>query len=358
MQPGIRGFLSTLFGVVIAVHALTAVLPAKADETETPTHDALEGVAPELLPAARQMLQMSSESPAFSAEALPKIRERRWDPRDPLADVPIEYRGIAGPAGAPEVKILIVNARKGSARPGILYTHGGGYVVGKMDSNVVDLQNLAKELDCVIVSVDYRLAPETSYLGSVEDNYTGLSWMYGHPLELGLDPARIAVVGDSAGGGHAALLAITARDRGQIPLVLQVLIYPMLDDRTGSSQPAASPVGRILWTAEANRFGWASFLGQPPGTDEVPVAAVPARIENLAGLPPAFIGVGSIDLFVDEDINYARRLIDVGVPTELLVVPGGFHAFDVIAADSDQAKFFTAAKINALKRAFGMVRGD
>ncbi len=134
-------------------------------------------------------------------------------------------------------------------------------------------------------------------------------------------------MGDSVGGGHAALLAVRARDRQEVPLCLQVLIYPMLDDRTGSGVNAES-VGNILWSASLDRIGWRSFLGAEPGTADVPVAAVPARLSELSGLPPTFIGVGSIDLFSNEDIDYARRLIAAKVPTEFHIVPGAFHGFD------------------------------
>ena len=244
----------------------------------------------------------------------------------------------------------MINSKPGAKRPGILHTHGGGYVLGSAASGIRSLQDIAKELDCAIVTVDYRLAPETPYSGSIEDNYAGLRWLHEHAEELGVDPARVAVMGESAGGGHAALLALTARDRGQVPLAFQCLVYPMLDDRTGSTREVPSPIGTLLWTAASNRFGWRSFLGQEPGGPTAPSGAVPARVADLAGLPPAFIGVGSIDLFVDEDIEYARRLIAAGVPTELLVVPGAFHGFDGIAADTSVAKRFNAAKLDALRR--------
>lgn len=159
-------------------------------------------------------------------------------------------------------------------------------------------------------------------------------------------------MGESGGGGHAALLAITARDRGEVPLVFQSLIYPMLDDRTGSTTTPAAQIGRLAWTAPSNRFGWQSFLGQAPGGAGVPAAAVPARQTDFKGLPPAFIGVGSIDLFVDEDISYAHRLIDAGVAAELIVVPGAFHGFDVIARDATIVKQFNQAKLRALQQAF------
>src|SRR5207302_7809118 len=146
--------------------------------------------------------------------------------------------------------------------------------------------------------------------------------------ELGVDRSRIAVMGESAGGGHAAMLAIAARDRGEIPLAYQALIYPMLDDRTGSSRKTPPYQGAVIWTPQKNRFGWSSLLGAPAGSAQAPYGAVPARVENLRGLPPAYIGVGSIDLFIDEDVEYARRLIDAGVLVTLNVVPGGFHGFD------------------------------
>jgi acetyl esterase/lipase len=246
-----------------------------------------------------------------------------------------------------------VNARKGPGRPAILHTHGGGYVLGEARGDVRSLQETAKALDCVCVSVDYRLAPETHWQGSTADNYAGLKWLHDHAQELGADRARIAVMGESAGGGHAALLALRARDCGEVPIVLQVLVYPMLDDRTGTSRPVPAHLGSSMWNSASNRYGWQSFLGMEPGGNNVPVAAVPARVAELAGLPPTWIGVGSIDLFVEEDVEYARRLIVAGVRTELEVVPGAFHGFD-IDTSATVAKQFRATKLNALRRAFGM----
>jgi acetyl esterase/lipase len=214
------------------------------------------------------------------------------------------------------------------------------------------MQDLARRLECAIVSVDYRLAPETRFAGSLEDNYAALRWLHANAAELGVDPTRIGVLGESAGGCHATLLAITARDRGEIRLALQMLIYPMLDDRTGSTRSVPAHIGRILWTAESNRFCWAAFLGCEPGGRNVPAGAVPARVENLAGLPPTFVGVGALDLFVREDIDYARRLINAGVPTELVVMPGAFHGFD--AAESAQVtRQFDEIKMAALQRWLG-----
>ncbi|WP_083836074.1 alpha/beta hydrolase fold domain-containing protein [Sphingomonas elodea] len=170
--------------------------------------------------------------------------------------------------------------------------------------------------------------------------------------QLGVDRERIALMGESAGGGHAAMLAIAARDRGEVPLVLQLLVYPMLDDRTGSTRMPPDLVGAIGWTPAQNRFGWSSFLGVPAGSPSVPYGSVPARVADLRGLPPAFIGVGSIDLFVEEDMDYARRLIGAGVSTDLLVVPGAYHGFYGAVPQAPVSIRFVAAMHDALRRAF------
>lgn len=159
--------------------------------------------------------------------------------------------------------------------------------------------------------------------------------------------------GASADGGHAAMLALTARDRGEVPLAYRLLIYPMLDDRTGSSRPARSGTGEFIWTAASNRIGWTSLLGVSAGSERVPTRTVPARRTDLAGLPPAFIGVGTLDLFMDEDIAYAGALAAEGVPLDLAVVPGAFHAFDGIADETRASRAFTARWMNNLATALG-----
>ncbi|HEX7854596.1 MAG TPA: alpha/beta hydrolase [Sphingobium sp.] len=247
--------------------------------------------------------------------------------------------------------IYVINAKRGEHRPAIVHTHGGGFVAGSAKSAIGNLQMTAQANDCTIITVEYRLAPETRYAGSIEDNYCALLWVYRNAAELGIDPSRIAVMGESAGGGHAALLALTARDRGEVPLVLQMLTYPMLDDRTGSTVPVPPHIGNFIWKPADNRYGWASFLGQKPGGRGVPRPAVPARIDNLAGLPPTFIGVGALDLFANEDIEYARRLDQAGVPTELHLFPGVYHNFDNQPFLS-AFRSFTALKNTALQKAF------
>ena len=311
--------------------------------------DPLSFVHPELRAAARRAQPLGEALSGMSAETLPAMRGSAGAlTPPPLEAPPFERRTVPGSGGEPDVEIYTINARPGASRPGILHAHGGGYVAGSASGSVRNLQEVAAALDCGIVTVEYRLAPETTYAGSIEDNYAGLLWLYRHADEMGVDPRRLAVMGESAGGGHAALLAIAARDRGEVPLAFQLLVYPMLDDRTGSTREVPAQMGRIVWSATANRFGWGAFLGQEPGGASVPSRAVPARVSSVEGLPPAFIGVGGIDLFALEDIEYARRLIEAGVPTQLLVVPGAFHG---LAADTEVAQRFNAAKLDALRDA-------
>lgn len=337
------------FGAAAAVTAMIA----RTGLAQTPSSDdMLSHVDPELRPAAMAVMKMPPIQ--WTNEGIKAMRAGGGPPSPPrLTDVSVEeVKTPVGP-GQPDVTLFVINAKPGTSRPAILHTHGGGHILGSARSEVAYEQALARELDCVIVTVEYRLAPQTTYKGSIEDNYAGLKWLYANADKLGVDRKRIVSMGESAGGTHAALLALTARDRREIPLAAQILIYPMLDDRTGSTVQPPPFIGSFGWTATANRFGWASFLGMAPGGPKVPAAGVPARRTDLAGLPPAFIAVGGIDLFVSEDINYARRLTEAGVPTELLVLPGAFHGFDRVAPATRIAKTFTKAKLDALRKAFG-----
>ena len=344
--------VGALAAAVMPVRSMAAAMAASTPAAGAGA-DALKYVDSALQAAARETLKFAPIT-SIDAKVLKEMRgmsEKFAGAR--LPDVPVQEQQVPVGGGAPDVTVYVINARPGDHRPGILHTHGGGYIAGSAKWEVPRLQKLAQEMDCIIVSVDYRLAPETTYTGSTEDNYAGLKWMYNRAAQIGLDTTRIALMGESAGGGHAARLAITARDRREVPIALQALVYPMLDDRTASSRAVPPFIGAIGWGPEANRYGWQAFLGQQPGTATVPAASVPARVSDLSNLPPAWIGVGSIDLFVSEDMEYARRLIDVGVPTELYVVPGAFHGFDVIGADTEPAARFTKSKLDALRRAFG-----
>lgn len=314
----------------------------------------LAPIAPELREAGRMALYFSTLMGAINEQSVLASRKTGGGPTPAprLADVPVTEELVPVRDGHPPVKLFVINAKAGAKRPGIVHTHGGGYILGTAETDVRRLQELARELDATIVSVEYRLAPETTYVGSTEDNYAGLRYIHTNAEKLGVDRDRVAVTGESAGGGHAALLALLARDRGEYKIAFQALVYPMLDDRTGGKVQVPAHIATVGWSASENQYGWKAFLGQEPGTANVPVIAVPARIANLKGLPPTFIAVGGLDLFVSENIEYARRLNDAGVPTELLVIPGAFHGFDQIAPDAPQSKQFTGAKVEALRRAF------
>lgn len=274
-------------------------------------------------------------------------------PADPAPIPPgVSEKVVPGALKQPPVTVFVINADAAKPpRGAILYIHGGGFVGGDARDNLRSLMGLAGRLDCVVVSVQYRLAPGTRFPGALEDNYASLKWLHRNAVSLGVDPARLVVMGESAGGGHAAMLAIAARDRGEVAIAAQVLVYPMLDDRTGSSRFVAPTIGTLIWRPADNRNGWAALLGQPGGLRHVPAGSVPSREANLARLPPTFIGVGSIDLFAQEDIDFARRLVAADVPTELLVVPGAFHGFQLIAPQADVSRQFSAAIEGALTRA-------
>lgn len=233
--------------------------------------------------------------------------------------------------------------------PAIFHIHGGGYIMGSVATNHGSNMQLAAAVDAVVVSVDYRLAPETPAPGSVEDCYAALCWLHEQAAQIGVDPARIAVRGESAGGGLAAALTLLARDRGGPAIAYQNLIYPMLDDRTCITGQA-DHLGAFVWTPQANAFGWRSLLGQNPGAADITPYAAPARAVDLTGLPPAFIAVGGLDLFVTEDMDYAGRLIEAGVATELHVYSGAYHGFDVLP-DAPVAVRMHRDAVSALRRA-------
>lgn len=340
-----------LYKGMSAIGATLLLAPAARTLAAVGAVDPLKFVDPELRAAAQAML--AQPVPAMTRQALPSLRASWVAPATLPPPAPaVDLRHIPSPHGEPAVSVQVIGANpRGAARPAILHIHGGGMISGRAQNMTSFCQTVAAELDCVIINVDYRLSPETPYPGPVEDNYRALEWVYRNAAALGVDPLRIAIMGESAGGGLAALLAIVARDRGEVPICCQILLYPMLDDRTGSTRPVPPHIGGIGWSAEANAFGWSAFLGVPAGSDRVPPNAVPARVANLDGLPPTFIGVGAIDLFVDEDIAFARRLIEAGVPTQLHVTPGAYHAFDFVVPTARVSREFTAAWKSALKAA-------
>lgn len=270
-----------------------------------------------------------------------------------LTGVAVETRHAPGHAeGDPPVRIVLYRPRDAQgALPAFLHLHGGGMVMGRPEMRHAGHAALARETGCLVASVDYRLAPETPFPGALHDAYAGLVWLHGEAGALGVDRARIAIGGESAGAGLAAALALYARDCAEVPVVAQMLTYPMLDDRTAAAGDLSPYAGEFVWGQSANRFGWSAHLGTAPGGGEVSPYAAPARAERLEGLPPAFIGVGALDLFLEENLDYARRLARAGTPTELHVYPGAFHAFDAVAT-AEVAQAFKADWRRALARAF------
>ena len=267
-------------------------------------------------------------------ETLPELRVNPLFTGELVPPPPFPVSEAWAPVeGGPDVRLVVMNPpSKATGRGAVLHVHGGGMVVGTADRAVADKPQLALEHDCVVVSVDYRLAPENPFPCPQEDNYGALQWLVAHAAELGVDPGRIVVMGESAGGGLAASLALMARDRGGPALSGQVLIYPMLDWRTGGPDcPYANRhTGEWVWTREKNRFGWDALRGDYQPIDERSAWFSPALAHDLADLPPAYISTGALDLFLDEDLAFARRLIDCGVPTELHVYPGAIHAFEMV----------------------------
>jgi acetyl esterase/lipase len=296
----------------------------------------------------------------LTAESLPQIRNSFEEAMksQPLVDPPefamisVRERHIPGPQGAPEVRVLVYQPTNVSTpKPALLWIHGGGYVLGTPEQEDRQVKSIVAAIGCVAISVDYRLAPETPHPGPVEDCYAALKWVYTHASELGVDTTRIAIGGASAGAGLTASLGLLTRDRGEVPLVFQLLIYPMLDDRTITETETNPYTGEFMWTRDSNRFGWTAHLGQEPGGPDVSPYAAAARATHLEGLPPTFIAVGALDLFLDEDLEYAHRLLWAGVPTELHIYPGAFHGFDS-AEGAKISQAFVHDKLDALKRAF------
>lgn len=229
--------------------------------------------------------------------------------------------------------------------PGLLWIHGGGFVMGTATQDDGVCQHLANDVGVVVAAVDYRLAPEHPFPTPLHDCHEALAWLADRP---DVDRDRIAIGGASAGGGLAAALALLARERGAIQPMFQLLSYPMLDDRT-AARPDRDDQHVRLWNQRSNRYGWAAYLGQAPGGPGVDPLAAPARCTDLAGLPPAWIGVGTLDLFLEEDLNYAAALRAAGVPCEVETVEGAFHGFDSVRPGAPITQRFRSSQARALR---------
>jgi acetyl esterase/lipase len=231
------------------------------------------------------------------------------------------------------------------AGPAVVFLHGGGMIMGSVQQSDPFAAAYAADSGVPVLAVDYRLAPEHPHPHPVEDCYAGLAWLAAHADGLGVDGGRIALMGESAGGGLAAGTALLARDRGPA-VARQILIYPMLDDRNTMPDPALAPF--TLWSYDDNYTGWHALLGDTLGAPDVPASAAPARALDLAGLPSTYLEVGGLDIFRDEDIEFARRLAAAGVSVELHVHPGCPHGFDLIAPDADVARRARADRLRAI----------
>jgi acetyl esterase/lipase len=263
--------------------------------------------------------------------------------------VVIEDHQVDGPDGTVLVRLYRPSQTR-SASPALYWMHGGGLVLGNVSMDDAACAQIVLELNIVVASVDYRLAPEFAYPLPLNDCLQGFGWLVDQAAQLGIDPTKIAIGGASAGAGLAAGVTLAARDRGLAQPCFQLLRYPMVDDRNDTKSSHAITDLRV-WNRGANLAGWTAYLGDSRGTDSVEIYAAPARATDLSGLPPAIVTVGDLDLFLDEDISYAQRLLACGVPTELHVYPGSFHGSDLMVPHASASQRWKRDEMAALDRA-------
>jgi acetyl esterase/lipase len=278
----------------------------------------------------------------------------------PLIRLLMAYKSEPGPGatktehlvGVPAVEVIVVTPTSWSAPlPAVLWLHGGGMCAGTARLETQPAADLARDIGAVVVLPNYRLAPENRFPAGLDDCMAALQWMTKHAGEIGIDADRIAVCGWSSGGGLAAAVAQRALDEG-IPVLAQALMSPMLDDRTALRDDLAGR-GELTWSPRSNRWAWTAYLGGPPRMADAPRYAAPARRVHVAGLPPAWIGVGDLEVFHDECAAYAERLTAAGVPCELVLVPGMYHTADGIARNAPSIKRFNASMADHLRTYLG-----
>lgn len=303
-----------------------------------------DGLAPRLAALSRVM------SPSLTPEGIVPLRRMAAAARPSLGDVSrdgsidVTEAEVRGPVGAPAVPVLLLRPHGVSgALPCLLYLHGGGMVSGDSWSGIDDVLDHVVALGVAVLSVDYRLAPEHPHPAPADDCYAALVGVVARAHEFGIDPAKIVLVGRSAGGALAAGLAQATRDRGGPALLGQLLLCPMLDDRelTASSTMLE---GEVAWDRISNRTGWSALLGAACGGPDVSPYTAPARAEDLSRLPPAYVDVGSVDVLRDAAVDYAQRIWAQGGDAELHVWPGGFHGFDLFAPSAVLSRTARAAQ--------------
>ena len=243
--------------------------------------------------------------------------------------------------------LVLMPAARPAPRPGVLWLHGGGMTAGTAQFEAPWAGRFVTALGAVAVCPNYRLAPENPFPAGLDDCMAALQWMVKHADELGIDPARIAVCGASAGGGLAAAVAQRAFDEG-VPLRVQGLVYSMIDDRTALRDDLVGK-GELTWSAGSNRWAWTAYLGREPRSSDAPEYAAPARRTDVAGLPPAWIGVGGLDVFYDEDVAYAEKLTSAGVPCKLVTVPGMYHNAEGLLQDVPSMRDFYDSMVTFLR---------
>lgn len=293
-------------------------------------------VDPELWPILAQMPPLMD----LTLAQLPKLRATMK--AEPQLG---QHDGIVATISeAPPGLLYLPERKQVSGRAAILYLHGGGFITGSAARDDPWCREMASALDAVILSLDYRLAPEHPWPAALDDAHNALEWLHREAVELGVDARRIAVVGNSAGAGLAASLTQSARDRGGPEIAFQVLMQPMLDDRT-VGEPTSE---HHVWTSALNRFAWDALIGENAGGSHAPLYSAAARIVDTGGLPSAYLGIGALDLFLGESIAYASRLLASGVSTELHVYRGAFHGFN-LALGAGVARRFRRDVIEALR---------
>jgi acetyl esterase/lipase len=307
--------------------------------------DFMNRVAPEL----KEILTVFP--PLRLPEGLEAARQAPAIPIEKLENVNITTRSIPGGDGqAMKVKIYEPAPRNGTKLPALLFIHGGGYVLGDADASDGDCQEFAQQAQCVVVSVDYRLAPEHPYPAPLEDCYAALVWMTNAADELNIDVSRVAVAGQSAGGGLTAALCLLARDRKGPAISFQMPLYPMIDDRNITPSSFEITDERAIWNRGNNLAGWRMYLGEHANGEISPYAA-PARAKNLSNLPPTYTCVGQLDPFRDETIEYVAKLAQAGVPVEFHLYPGAYHGFELLNPTTEIGKKAKNQYVQALKKA-------
>jgi acetyl esterase len=312
-------------------------------------------IDPELAVALDFMPVIELDDPVAARAEFAKVLAaiRTTVPESDLLD--IEDRLVPGWEGEPEVAVRVYRPKSrpaGATAPGVVHIHGGGFIVGSVEAEHLGAVFIAEDTGAVVVSVEYRLAPEHPYPAALHDCYAALSYLHVEAASLGVDPARVAVVGASAGGGLAAATALLARDLGGPPLCFQVLHIPELDDRL-QTPSMRTFVDSPMWNRPLAEQSWRAYLGELYGSDDVPAHAAPARATELSGLPPAYVSTAENDPLRDEGIAYALALLRAGVSVELHQFPGTFHGSAMVMGASVSQRAAREAAF-VLRRALGV----